>query len=477
MTTLSLRARLVLGMVLLMAAGLVAAQFAGIAIFRAVQLQRIDETLQAPFQSGTVPKVLTRLGEDCDTSRIAGGLKLPGDYAVVLTDEAGAVTCTLAQNNQSGGPVLELDGPALAQTAAENRVIALPGDNPDGAGWRATVSPIDGGYAIVAISLASTKESVARLTLISVLVSLGILLIAALAGLMIVSVALRPLTAIEGTAQEIAAGDFSRTIAITAPHTEVGHLAAALNAMLSELRGALEERDATQTRLRRFVADASHELRTPLTTIRGHAELLRDRGSHDPADVDRSISRIEDESRRLSVIVDDLLLLARLDDVRELPREPIDVLAIATESLVDARVREPGRSITLQHPTAEPWIDVAPTVLGQEGMVRQVLTNLLANALKYTPAESPIVIEVGVCDGEVVVSVIDHGPGLPPGSEAVVFERFQRADAGRARSQGGAGLGLAIAAGIAERHDGSLSFEPTVGGGATFVLRLPHQDL
>ncbi|HML51618.1 MAG TPA: HAMP domain-containing sensor histidine kinase [Propionicimonas sp.] len=477
MTTLSLRARLVLGMVLLMAAGLIAAQVAGIAIFRAVQLQRIDETLQAPFQSGTIPKVLTRLSEDCDTSRIAGGLKLPGDYAVVLTDEAGAVTCTLAQNNQSGGPVLELDGPALARAAAENRVVALPGANPDGAGWRATVSPIDGGYAIVAISLASTKESVARLTLISVLVSLGILLIATLAGLMIVSVALRPLTAIEGTAQEIAAGDFSRTIAIPAPHTEVGHLASALNAMLSELRGALDQRDATQTRLRRFVADASHELRTPLTTIRGHAELLRDRGSHDPADVERSISRIEAESRRLSVIVDDLLLLARLDDVRELTREPIDVLAIATESLVDARVREPGRVITLQHPTAEPWLDVAPTVLGQEGMVRQVLTNLLANALKYTPVESPIVIEVGVRHGEVVVSVIDRGPGLPPGSEAVVFERFQRADAGRARSQGGAGLGLAIAAGIAERHDGSLSYEPTPGGGATFRLRLPHQDL
>jgi two-component system OmpR family sensor kinase len=477
MKALSLRARLLLGMAVLMAAGLIAAQVAGTVIFRAVQLQRIDQTLQAPFQSGTIPQALVRLGEECDTSRIAGGLKLPGDYAVLLTDETGTVTCVLAQDNQAGGPVLDLDRTALAAAAADERIVALAGGNPDGAGWRARIVQGDRGYVIIAISLASTRESVARLTLISVLVSLGILVVAVLAGLMIVPVALRPLTAIERTAQEIAAGDYSRTVATPAPNTEVGHLAAAVNTMLDALRGALDQRDATEARLRRFVADASHELRTPLTTIRGHAELLRDRATRDPADVERSINRIEAESRRLSAIVDDLLLLARLDDVRELEREPIDVLAIATETLVDARVREPRRAIALRHPTDEPWLDVAPTVLGQEGMVRQVLTNLLANAVKYTPADTPITIEVGVRDGLVVVSVIDHGPGLPSGSEAEVFERFQRADAGRARSQGGAGLGLAIASGIAERHDGSLRYRPTPGGGATFMLRLPHQNL
>lgn len=477
MKALSLRARLVLGMVVLMAAGLIAANVAGITIFRAVQLQRIDQTLQAPFQSGTIPSVLARLGRSCDTSRVAGGLRLPGDYALLLADDAGQVTCTLAQDNQAGGPVLSLSPAELAAAAESGRILALRGSDAGGPGWRATVDRVDDAYVVVAISLASTKDSVARLTLISVLVSLGILVIAVLIGLLIIPVALRPLTAIERTAEEIAGGKFDKTIDNPSPQTEVGHLTAALNAMLTQLRGALDQRDATEARLRRFVADASHELRTPLTTIRGHAELLRDRDAHESGDVDRSVNRIEAESVRLSGIVEDLLLLARLDSVRELEQEPIDLLTVATDTVVDARVREPDRAIQLSHPTDPPWVDAPPIVRGSEGMVRQVLTNLLANALKYTPADTAITIEIGVRDGDVSVAVVDHGPGLPPGSEDQVFERFFRSDEGRSRSQGGAGLGLAIAAGIAQRHGGSLRYRPTPGGGATFVLRLPHQEL
>lgn len=473
MSRLSLRARLVLGIAALLALGLLASSGAAIAIFRSLQLQRIDETLAAPFQDEPIPPILRRLATSCEPDQIAGGLRVPNEYALLLADQTGTISCALAQPSGPGLPAA-LDPATLAAAAASGQIITLPSANPEGAGWRARVTTMEDNYLVLALSLADTRESVARLTLISTLVGLVILVLAALAGLVVVRIALRPLTAIERTAGEIAAGDFESRIEAGDPDTEVGRLAAALNAMLAEIREAFAQRDRTEARLRQFVADGSHELRTPLTTIRGHAELIRRGEASRPEEVARSVSRIEAEAIRMSGIVEDLLVLARLDSAPEPRRRPVDVLAPVADVVADARVREPGRAIEIRHLSEPPWLDVAPTVLGDDGQLRQVITNLLANALKHTPPGTPVQVEVGVRDDRVRLAVVDHGPGLSPGSETRVFERFYRDDAGRSRSQGGAGLGLAIASGLVEHHDGTLSYERTPGGGATFVVSLAH---
>lgn len=470
---LSLRARLVTGIAALLALGLLASSGAAILIFRSFQLQRIDETLSAPFQDEPIPPILRRLATSCEPDQVAGGLRVPNEYALLLVDSTGAALCTLTQPNGPGLPA-QLDPDALAAAAASGQIVSLRTANPDGAGWRARVTTMDGDYLILAISLAEVRESVARLSLIATLVGLVILALATLAGLVVVRIALRPLTAIERTAGEIAAGDFDRELDVADPDTETGRLAAALNAMLAEIREAFAQRDRTEARLRQFVADGSHELRTPLTTIRGHAELIRRGEAGSPEEIARSVSRIEAEAIRMSGIVDDLLVLARLDSAPEPGLRPVDVLAPVVDVVADARVRAPGRPITIRHLSEPPWLDAAPTVLGDDGQLRQVITNLLANALRHTPEQTPIEVELGVQDGQVRLAVVDHGPGLAPGSEARVFERFYRGDAGRARSQGGAGLGLAIAAGLVGHHGGTLSYRPTPGGGATFVVSLPH---
>ncbi len=473
MSRLSLRARLVLGIAALLALGLLASSGAAIAIFRSLQLQRIDETLAAPFQDEPIPPILRRLATSCEPDQIAGGLRVPNEYALLLADQTGTISCALAQPSGPGLPAA-LDPATLAAAAASGQIITLPSANPEGAGWRARVHH-DGVTTIWSWRCRwPTRGIGGPADLISTLVGLVILVLAALAGLVVVRIALRPLTAIERTAGEIAAGDFESRIEAGDPDTEVGRLAAALNAMLAEIREAFAQRDRTEGRLRQFVADGSHELRTPLTTIRGHAELIRRGEASRPEEVARSVSRIEAEAIRMSGIVEDLLVLARLDSAPEPRRRPVDVLAPVADVVADARVREPGRAIEIRHLSEPPWLDVAPTVLGDDGQLRQVITNLLANALKHTPPGTPVQVEVGVRDDRVRLAVVDHGPGLSPGSETRVFERFYRDDAGRSRSQGGAGLGLAIASGLVEHHDGTLSYERTPGGGATFVVSLAH---
>ena len=247
--------------------------------------------------------------------------------------------------------------------------------------------------------------------------------------------------------------------------TEVGRLGIAFNEMLSRLERAFADQRASEERLRRFLADASHELRTPLSSIRGYAELFRLGAAADPADLERSMHRIESESARMRGLVDDLLTLARLDEVREPRREPLDLAAIAVDACADALAAAPDREIELTAP------DVAPLV-GDPDQLRQVVNNLIGNAVAHAP-DGPI--EVGVATGadRVTLSVRDHGPGLPDGSEAAVFERFWRTGEARDRESGGAGLGLAIVAGVAEAHGGSVSASNAPGGGALFEVTLP----
>jgi two-component system OmpR family sensor kinase len=238
--------------------------------------------------------------------------------------------------------------------------------------------------------------------------------------------------------------------------------------MLAQIEAAFEERRASESRLRRFVADASHELRTPLTSIRGYAELFRRGADTRPEDLEKSMARIEAEAARMGVLVDDLLLLARLDQGRPIEQEVVDLAAVARDAVEGARAIEPERPITVD-------ADGPAEVIGDEGRLRQVIDNLLDNTRVHTPVTTPVEVRVRTEADTVILSVHDHGPGLSAEATAKVFERFYRGDPGRSRSTGGAGLGLSIAAAIVESHGGTIDVSSPEEGGASFVVRLPRR--
>jgi two-component system, OmpR family, sensor kinase len=300
----------------------------------------------------------------------------------------------------------------------------------------------------------------------------GVLLVLGFVGWAVVRVGLLPLDRIGNTAGAIAGGDLSHRVESVDPRTEVGRLGIAFNAMLDRLERAFGRHQESEDRLRRFLADASHELRTPLASIRGYAELFRMGAASSPEEVAKAMRRIEDEAARMGVLVEDLLLLARLDEIAEAPHSAVDLAALAADAVDDARATAPDRSITLVGGVAGDG--VAATVLGDPHQLRQVLGNLLRNALVHTAPGTPI--EVGVVGGgsELVrLTVRDFGPGLPPGDPAALFERFWRAEAGRERGKAGSGLGLAIVAAIVDAHGGRVEAANVDGGGAVFTVELP----
>src|SRR6185295_14024041 len=269
-------------------------------------------------------------------------------------------------------------------------------------------------------------------------------------------------------AAAIAGGDLSHRVETTDPRTEVGRLGTALNRMLDRLEEAFAAREATQERLRRFIADASHELRTPLVSIRGYAELFRMGAAREPEDVAKAMRRIEDEAARMGVLVEDLLTLARLDEVREASHGAVDLTVLARDAVDDARATDPDRQIDLRAQEERDSV-----VTGDADQLRQVLANLLRNALVHTPAGTPIEVSVERENGAVRLQVRDRGPGLPTDDADALFERFWRAEGGRERGKDGAGLGLAIVAGIVDGHRGTVSAANAPGGGASFEVRLP----
>ena len=294
----------------------------------------------------------------------------------------------------------------------------------------------------------------------------AVLIVLGLVSWVVVRVGLLPLDRMGHTAGAIAGGDLSHRVESTDPRTEVGRLGVALNAMLDRLERAFGEREASEDRLRRFIADASHELRTPLASIRGYAELFRMGAARDPADVEKAMGRIEDEAARMGVLVEDLLTLARLDEVPDTPHAELDLAALVRDAVDDGRAVAPGREIHLQ-------VDGAAEVVGDRDQLRQVLGNLLRNAFVHTPAGTPIEVTLQRAGADVRLEVRDHGPGLPTSDAEALFERFWRSEAGRERGRGGAGLGLAIVAAIVDAHGGEVRAGNAPGGGASFVVTLP----
>jgi two-component system OmpR family sensor kinase len=267
------------------------------------------------------------------------------------------------------------------------------------------------------------------------------------------------------TAGMIAGGDLSHRVEVEDQATEVGQLGQALNAMLSHIESSFAAKEASEQRLRQFVADASHELRTPLTSIRGYAELYRSGAVSSPEDVARVMRRIESEGKRMGHLVEDLLLLARLDQGRPLRMEPVDLVALVEDAVMDALAASPDREIAYAH-DPEAWVS------GDADRLQQVAENLLANARTHTPAGTPVRVELRAAEDAVSLSVADEGPGIDPRDAERIFDRFYRADSSRARSSGGVGLGLSIVASIVEAHGGTVRIEATPGAGAIFTISL-----
>jgi two-component system OmpR family sensor kinase len=348
----------------------------------------------------------------------------------------------------------------------------------DGVEWKAVVAPIsiDGkpnATLLIAQSTANINRTMASYVVIFTGFGIAVILLGAALTRLLVTTTFLPLAEVEQTALEIARGDYSKRILVASPHTEVGHLGESLNIMLDRLDGSLEDRERTINQMRRFIGDASHELRTPLVSVRGYAELYRMGALQDEEHVGQAMERIEKEAIRMTALVEDLLALARLDERRPLELTSLSLNQLANDAALDAGAQAPDREVTVREDPAN------PTVVGDEHKVRQVMTNLLGNAMRHTPEGSPIEITVTAVDAvatEPAVSrfeIIDHGDGIPEQVRNKIFGRFWRADTSRNRETGGSGLGLAIVKSIVDAHAGSVSVHDTPGGGATFRVDLP----
>jgi two-component system OmpR family sensor kinase len=358
------------------------------------------------------------------------------------------------------------DVPSAELTAMLNTIQTVPSE--DGAfQYRMMVSMRDNGdYLITARSLESVDSSIERLIRTILVAGSLAVVAAALASWLVIRQGFEPVDHMIGTAEKIAAGDLTQRVPPSDPHTELGRLGSALNEMLGQVEQAALTREASENRLRRFVADAAHELRTPLTSLRGYAELYRQGALASPEAVDNAMGRIEAESRRMGRLVDDLLLLARMDQQRGLEMAPVDIGEVVSEAVTDFEVVDPDRPVTVEQAGSS-------TVIGDRNRLRQVIDNLWTNVRTHTPAETPVHVVVSPETGFVDISVEDEGPGITREDQERVFERFWRADPARVRSRGGTGLGLAIVASLVQAHGGSVAVDSEVGRGTKFTVRLP----
>jgi len=457
------------------------------------------------------------------------------DYFVAVYNTEGALVFSGGGTDKAAKPEFPASYPLAQATLAAGRTDPMVLQGADGSEFRAAVAVREDPTSnitytqMVALSLDEPDRIIVTFFGVFTTVALVTIILAALATRGLVTLAFRRLGRVESTAMAIAAGDFSQRLTDLEPTTEVGRLNGALNTMLDRVDASIAQRDRSVQQMRRFVGDASHELRTPLVSVRGYAELYRMGAIAGAEDTARAMDRIEKEALRMGVLVEDLLALARLDEQRELTIEPLDLRPLAQDAALDLRAAAPERPVTVVDMTAEapaapapppssattarpapptrtvatrgripailrrrpregapvPEIDFSeaivapvstpPIVLGEENKVRQVIANLLGNARRFSPGDSPIEVVVGADRQRDVgwFSIVDHGEGVPEQIREQIFQRFWRADSSRTRDTGGAGLGLAIVASIVRALHGSVQVTETPGGGATFTVALP----
>jgi two-component system OmpR family sensor kinase len=473
----SLKSRLTLGVVLLSAIAFAASGIAANYALRGYLVTQIDSELVA-VASGSLPQVqragiehddekhplpktkdgnpvrriptatsLTLLGVDGKVSAQIGGDLNPSSintYISMLTKRDISA--------HSGTPF------TLVTPGSDFRVVALPFSNGQGT-------------VVAAKSLSDLDKTIAKLQFLFFLISLVLLLLILIASRSVIRVGLRPLEDVEETAEEIAKGNLSARLPDADPTTEVGRLVTSLNTMLSRIEESFSVQTQSENKLRRFVADASHELRTPITAIRGFSELHRQGAVQGEKDTSDLIARIENESKRMGSLVEDLLLLARLDQARKMDSKPVDINTVVEDAVISARAAGPNHPVELISSSDEIF------TLGDEVRIHQVVANLLANARAHTPAGTPITVSVSETDAGVQISVADQGPGISEEDQKRIFERFYRSDSSRVRTgPDGSGLGLSIVDAVMRAHGGTASVTSKLGEGSTFTLFFPRQD-
>jgi two-component system OmpR family sensor kinase len=454
----------------------------GAAPLPSTQAQPSSATTPAPSATSAAPPSCVGFAEL--TPALMG--QLPPDSFIEVRSATNAVLCSSTHtefgSSDTAGPKLPAKVTGFTVKAADFREPTLyftaAAAEAGGPQYRVRASvlqsgPYAGGQLLVGVSLQSSVATLDRLLAVELVVTGAALAAALLLGWWLVRMGLRPLRQVEGTAEAIARGELAQRVPGDEARTEVGRLARALNVMLGRIEEAFAQRDATETelrdsegRMRQFVADASHELRTPLTAVSAYAELFEQGAVTEAADLERVMQGIRNETARMGHLVEDLLLLARLDEGRPLAREDLELVGVAAEAVQTAATVGPQWPVQLV--AREPV-----EIVGDHLRLRQVLDNLLANVRTHCPAGTSTVVGVAREGDHAVVTVTDDGPGLDPDQAARVFERFYRADASRSRLHGGAGLGLSIAASIIKAHGGSMAVAPRAGGGTVFTIRLP----
>ena len=471
--SLSLRTQLVVVTSVLIALAIAVTSLVAISALRAQMVHQLDEEMKASSSS-----LVSSVGTS--QTRQDGAV---GSYRVYVLDQHGNVLYSIAGADQQAENEPVLTGWDSEKVKKYHETGTTVNSRTGSNDWR--IMPIslesstngEASSMVIALPLKQTNQVVALVGVLTFAFGLATLAAAIAMTWVIVTRTFEPLARVEQTAAKIAAGDLSQRIEDYNPSNEIGNLAISLNTMLAQIESSFNAQAKSEAKMRRFVGDASHELRTPLVSIRGYSELYRQGALPNDEAVATAMGRIESESKRMGQLVEDLLTLARIDERRESKLAPFDLFHLAVDASNDAYATSPDREVSLVGLTD----DVAPTsapVIGDESRMRQVVANLLTNAMRYTPAGTPLEIAVGVREDVPgyplsVIEVRDHGPGIHGEDRERVFERFYRTDTSRSRETGGTGLGLSIVAAILEQHDGSVHIEETSGGGATFVISLP----
>jgi two-component system OmpR family sensor kinase len=494
----TVRTRIVVSVVSIAAVALVAANLIGVLLLNSYLIERVNQQLRGggprppavnpsatAFPTPNSSAFPTRRGEN---EGFNPGPQYEG-YFISKTGQVQAIGTPLLPPKLLG---------SLEQHAADGRPFTVKGAKND---WRVRVFKVyneqheELGYGVRAISLADVEATRDQMIQYSSGVSVALLILVGFATAALVRVGLAPLTRMEEAAADIAGGNLSRRIGDADPHTESGRLGIALNTMMTRIEGAVDESAASQRRLRQFLADAAHELRTPLTSVQGFAELYRRGGAPPGPALDEAMECIDAEVSRMRLLVNDLLILARLDEERPLQQHPVDLLAVAADAVRDAHVRVPTRFVQLAALDERSVTFEPVTVEGDETRLRQVVANLVSNALQHTAEDTRIVVRVGragpakmlpiatvgapLPEGVPLgaIEVSDSGPGMQPEDAVRVFERLYRAEGSRSRKTGGAGLGLSIVASIVQAHGGRVELWTAPGQGATFRVLLPAMEM